>query len=75
MRWNDSVELHSIENKDFRKRSIWNNHRPYARIEGNDWLTKVLHENHIVLRDLKADNIIKKDGIYKIANFHFAERL
>lgn len=39
------------------------------------WITKVLHENHIVLRDLKAENIIKKDGIFKITNFHFAERL
>ena len=33
---------------------------------------KVLHDNHVVLRDLKADNIIRKNGIFKIANFHYA---
>jgi len=38
-------------------------------------LIKELHRNSIVHRDLKSDNVMKHDGLYKIIDFGFSKKL
>lgn len=47
----------------------------FLRANGKYFVIKELHDNFIVVRDLKADNIIRKNGVFKIANFHYAQKL